>query len=468
MTASSVTVADATVAPTYAVAASGNISEGGTETFTVTTTGLAAGTQLAYQVTGTGNAAGNTATGLVTIDSSGKGLVSVAVPANATLGDSGTLQFSLVNGKATSSAVTVADATVVPTYAVSASGTVSEGGTEIFTVTTTGVAAGTQLAYQVTGTGNAAGNTSTGVLTIDSSGKGYVSVAAPSNSVVGDSGTLQFALLNGKGSTSAINVVDATATSYSITDVANVNLTTGQITITETGATAQSISVDQTAASLTNGLLVSAGSTPTSVTVKGNNAAVVTLVGTGTNTITTGDGADTIIVSGTGSTTINVGKGADHVTAGSGSDNIVFASGNLGAGDVVDGGAGIDTVTLAGVDNVVGGLGAVLTSVENLVLTGTELTITGSDIAALKSVQGSAATSQLTVTGAAGSTVDLSGVSLNGINKITVDAATAGTITLKMSADQIAQVGSFAAATGDKVGISTDAAGLAAIGSKAP
>jgi hypothetical protein len=187
---------------------SASVAEGGTEVFNVATTGVAPGTLVSYTITGTGNAASLSESGVLTLDASGKATVAVVVPTNATVGDSGTLTMTLGNGKTVSATVT--DATVAPTFAVAASGNISEGGTETFTVTTTGVAPGTQLAYQVTGTGNAAGNTTSGLVTIDSSGKGLVSVAVPANATLGDSGTLQFSLVNGKATSSAVTVADAT------------------------------------------------------------------------------------------------------------------------------------------------------------------------------------------------------------------------------------------------------------------
>jgi len=85
------------------------IAEGETETFTISTTGVAAGTKLAYTITGTGNAAGQTSSGEVTLDASGRAVVSVTVPANPFADLTGTLVLSLANGLATSPTVDVID-----------------------------------------------------------------------------------------------------------------------------------------------------------------------------------------------------------------------------------------------------------------------------------------------------------------------------------------------------------------------
>ena len=92
----------------------GTIAEGQSETFHLATTGVAAGTLLAYTITGTGDAAGQTTSGNLTVDSGGNAVVTVGVPTNAVVGDSGTLSMALVNGKATSPTVTVTDSTPPP------------------------------------------------------------------------------------------------------------------------------------------------------------------------------------------------------------------------------------------------------------------------------------------------------------------------------------------------------------------
>jgi len=101
----------AAVAATYAVAGSTSAAEGTNTVFTVTTTGVAAGTKLQYTITGTGNASSlNNQSGEVTVDSNGKAYITLAVPANSTVGDTGTLKVTLSNGTASNS-VTTTDAT---------------------------------------------------------------------------------------------------------------------------------------------------------------------------------------------------------------------------------------------------------------------------------------------------------------------------------------------------------------------
>lgn len=95
---------------TFAITPSAlSIPEGQTEIFTISTTGIAAGTKLAYTITGTGTAAGSTTSGEVVLDASGKATVSITVPVDPAVGNTGTLKMTLANGLATSPTVTVTD-----------------------------------------------------------------------------------------------------------------------------------------------------------------------------------------------------------------------------------------------------------------------------------------------------------------------------------------------------------------------
>ena len=144
------------------------------------------------------------------------------MPTNSTVGDTGTLKLSLANGAASSNTIAITDTTTPVTYSITNSGTsntITEGQSVTFTISTTGVAAGSQLAYTLAGTGNAAGQTTnSGLVTIDATGRGVVSVAVPANSTFGDTGTLKLSLANGAASSNTITVSDTTPPpSFSLT-----------------------------------------------------------------------------------------------------------------------------------------------------------------------------------------------------------------------------------------------------------
>jgi len=174
-----------------------------------------------------------------------------------------------------------------------------------------------------------------------------------------------------------------------------------------------------------------------------------------------GSDGDTITIVGDGNNTVNVGEGADTVVFyGSGNNTVIFASGNLTAADAVTGGTGTnDTVQLSGDGNVISGN---LTGVENITLAGTTLTIDAADLIALSGVSGSISTSEITVDMNGATALDLSEVSLTGIEKLT--ANTQANITL--SEAQINQIGAIETTAG-ALTITTSVAGLTALGSKA-
>ena len=350
---------------------------------------------------------------------------------------------------------------------------VAEGGAGVvFTLSTTNVPAGTTFAYTVAGSGNAATQTGSGVFTVDSSGKAVSpAYAVPTNSSVGDAGTLQVTLANGKAISGLVTVSDTTPapvvqTDFTVTaaQIAASNIAAGAnaMAVEVGNAGAKTVTLQTDAITSDGGFVINGGGSNIAVT-SGAQADTIVVVSSGNNTISTGAGSDAVTVVGTGSNTIDVGAGSDVVTGGSGNDTVIFGSGELDAGDLVSGGSGIDTVVISGDGNVIGGAGATLANVEKLVLNGTKVTIAKASLEALSAVSGSASSSELTVDVASGDTLDLSGTSLAGIKSITAD----DDVTIVLSAGQIAQIGSIATAAGKNLTVETDVAGLLALGSKA-
>jgi hypothetical protein len=119
--------------------------------------------------------------------------------------------------------------------------------------------------------------------------------------------------------------------------------TTGTTLTTVTGTTATTIT-----GSAGNDILIA--DTTNNVSISG---------GAGRDTITGGAGNDALL-GGDGNDLITAGAGNDTITAGAGDDTIVFAA-NYTTGDVVNGGDGIDTLSLTsatntGTINVINGL----------------------------------------------------------------------------------------------------------------
>ncbi|MDC1193743.1 hypothetical protein N8075_06170 [Planktomarina temperata] len=267
------------------------------------------------------------------------------------------------------------------------------------------------------------------------------------------------------------NLVNPTeVSSYTVTDsdlvVANATAN-GVLTVNFVGSPASAtVTVESTGISYTN-LILNTGTTNATV-VAGDQVGAgdtITIVGSGTNDVTLGAGNDTLTVFGSGTTVVNAGTGDDTITLGNGSNNVTFAAGALGANDTVIGGTGNDTVTISGDGNVIGGAGATLTNVENIVLDGTTVSIAAATMATLTSVLGNPATSEVTLDfNGAAAALDLSAVSITGLEKIIISG---GDANLTLTAAQIAQIGEFTGAAGQSITVTTNVAGLTALGSKA-
>ena len=378
--------------------------------FTLTTTNVAAGTTVAYSVTGTGDAANQTTSGLFTVDSSGKAVSSaIAVPANSTYGDSGTLSLALANGKATSAAVSVTDSTSAPslnanfvlttsantftgaagddffdgslggsngTLATLNSSDVLTGGTGTDTLVAT-LAGGTTTPTmtgieKLTISGNATSTLdivkSTGYTALESAGTttgvltfANISSTAPSlavtNTALGASFVFTTAAVAGTADTVGLAVENVTtAPLITVSGVETINLASN-------GTTSNSINLAATSAtkvnvSGANNLTlagVSAATTIDGSAMTGALTATLAVAGT----LTGGSGADSLtgssgndlLTGNDGNDTITAGAGKDTISGGLGTDRIVFATaGDLTVADSVDGGGGTNTMSVSAQD----------------------------------------------------------------------------------------------------------------------
>lgn len=321
---------------------------------------------------------------------------------------------------------------------------INEGQALVFTLNTTGVAAGTPIGYTITGTNNAAGLTQSGIFTVDASGKASVTVTPPANANVGDAGTLQLTLLNRAATSPIVTVHDASPSSFTVsaTDIAVANIQNGGLVTLQVGDTgAKTVTLNTEATTATNGFLISGNG---DITVNaGAMGDKITVVGNGANVVNagTGTGNDRVTFIGTGTNIVNTGAGNDILTGGEGEDTFVFASGALSAADVVDGGAGNDTMTISGTDNVANA--GNLANIEYLVMPGASLTVDADDLAgsSLLGITGSIDASVVNIIGDGSDTLDMASITLTGglknINVIT------GGLTLTLSADQVAHIGSI-------------------------
>ena len=186
--------------PTYALTSSTlTANEGGNVTFTLQTTNVAAGTSLPYTLSGTGitaaDVAGGLLSGMVTINSSGVGTVTVTLASDAATEGGETLRMTIGSNLAHRD-VTVNDtstAPLQPTYALAASAaTVNEGSTVSFTLTTTHLAAGTVINYALSGitADDLASGTLTGSFIVNDQGLGTIMVALKADQLTEGAETL--------------------------------------------------------------------------------------------------------------------------------------------------------------------------------------------------------------------------------------------------------------------------------------
>jgi hypothetical protein len=162
VTATTVTVADTSLTPTYAVAPNvTSVNEGGQVVWTITTTNVPNGTVLYWTNSGTTNASDftdSTNSGTITIGPSGTATITKNIVNDLTTEGSETIVIQIRSGSTsgtilvTSTSVTVNDTSLTPSYTLSRSAaSVDEGSSFTITLTTTGVGNGTTVAYTITG-----------------------------------------------------------------------------------------------------------------------------------------------------------------------------------------------------------------------------------------------------------------------------------------------------------------------------
>lgn len=140
-------------APTYALAAGAeSVDEGATATFTLTTTNVAEGTEVAYTISGVDAAdvTGGSLTGTATVGADGTATISVALASDTTTEGAETLTVA-IDGQSASATTTVNDTSLNATFTLATTTTtVTEGAAAIYTVTASeAVAVDTVVTFEV-------------------------------------------------------------------------------------------------------------------------------------------------------------------------------------------------------------------------------------------------------------------------------------------------------------------------------
>lgn len=210
--------------PTYALGASAAaVDEGSSVTFTLTTTGVAAGTSFNYTLAGTGittaDVAGGQLAGTITVNTAGIGTATITLVNDATTEGNETLRLDLANSLGRADVVindTSKTPVVLPTYALSSNvASQNEGGSIVYTLTTTNVAPGTIVTFTLAGAGvtpaDVVGGVLGGIFTINDLGVGTATVGLVADASTEGTEVMRLQLNNGAAQ------VDTTINDTSIT-----------------------------------------------------------------------------------------------------------------------------------------------------------------------------------------------------------------------------------------------------------
>ncbi|GMV76375.1 MAG: hypothetical protein AMXMBFR78_33240 [Rubrivivax sp.] len=202
-------------APTYGLSASAStVDEGDSVVFSLHTTGLPAGTRLAYSLSGSGLDAGDLdgapLRGDLVLDSDGRASVSIRLRADATTEGAEILRLAL-DGLPVHAEVTVNDSSTTPappsppTYALSASASaVDEGGSVTITLSTRNLPAGSSVGYELSGAGIDAadfcGAPLAGRFVVDAAGLATLTLGPAADRITEGTETLRLTLEDHRGS----------------------------------------------------------------------------------------------------------------------------------------------------------------------------------------------------------------------------------------------------------------------------
>ena len=198
--------------PTYSISAtSSSVNEGASATFNLTTTNVAAGTEISYSLSGvtTADLTSGSLLGKVIVNASGITAISIPIAADLLTEGAETLVLST---QGLSASLTINDNSksgISPTYALSATAaSIKEGEIARFNVSTTNVSTGTALQYSVVGvtTGDIVGGL-TRTVVVDATGKAVIDIATLEDNLVEGNETMTVVLGNAQASITIVDVI---------------------------------------------------------------------------------------------------------------------------------------------------------------------------------------------------------------------------------------------------------------------
>ena len=203
-----VDVSSFSIIGSYSVTATtSTVSEGNVATFTLSTTNVASGTSVSYSISGVSSSdVTGGLSGSVSVGSNGQATISVPIVADSTTEGNETLTVT-AQGQSASTTINDTSITPVPTYNVNASSaSFNEGSTATFTLSTINVAAGTGVAYTISGVSSAdvVGGALSGSVNVRSDGQATISIPIAADNLTEGTETLTVTA-QGKSASVAIN-----------------------------------------------------------------------------------------------------------------------------------------------------------------------------------------------------------------------------------------------------------------------
>ena len=198
--------------PTYAISATApSVNEGGGATFNLTTTNVAAGTEINYSLSGVATSDLNSGSLLGKVIVNASGLTAINIPIAADLLTEGA-ETLVLSTQGVSASITINDTSksgIVPTYALSTTAaSIKEGEIARFNVSTTNVAPGTALQYSVVGVtvGDVVGGL-TRTVVVDTAGRAVIDIATLQDNLQEENETMTVVLGNAQASITVVDVV---------------------------------------------------------------------------------------------------------------------------------------------------------------------------------------------------------------------------------------------------------------------
>ena len=198
--------------PTYAISATApSVNEGASATFNLTTTNVAAGTEISYSLAGvtTADLTSGSLLGKVIVNSSGLTAINIPIAADLFTEGAETLVLSTQGVSASLTINDTSKSVIAPTYVLSAVATsIKEGEIARFNVSTTNVSTGTALQYSLVGvtTGDIVGGL-TRTVVVDATGKAVIDIATLKDNLVEGNETMTVVLGNAQASITLVDVI---------------------------------------------------------------------------------------------------------------------------------------------------------------------------------------------------------------------------------------------------------------------